>query len=1372
MDKEKDRKNAKKESQHPDDDLELCLNDAEKYRMIFEYSNDIIVQVDRFGKILSVNNKLKEMLGFIPEEVIGKYFFNLGILQVKELPNIVREFKRAVSEGFIKENSGKIKDNTDKFIRILELNLRSKSGNLILAETSTTILKKDGKIEGFLINIRDITERKKTDERLKASEEKYSSLVEKCNDSIIILQDDRLKYVNSKILEVSGYNREELIGKPFFNFTTPEFKKIVIERYEKRLKGEPIPEIYNIEIILKNGLKMPVEINASRIEYEGRPASMAILRDITQRKQMELILKIQKEIASSLGVSTNVDKKLDIILNAISNIDGIDSGGIYISDPLTGDLILRAHYGFSSKFISAVATYKPDTAQWKLIQEGRPVYINHSEDRIKNSPFILEEGVRGIAVIPLNQNRSLLGSINVASHSLDEIPENTRTILETVAGQLTEVLIRISAETELKDTKNYLDTIIKSSKDSIFVVNEQGRFEFGNESFFNLSGYPEDEILGSSFMKLIHPEYHYFILKMWDEAQETDGKPYEVDIINKDGTIRSLSMSHSDVEFGGKRKYCVMAKDITDQKRMYEFLQENEEKFKGIFDRSPVAIEIYDVDGKLIEVNKECLDLFGVVDIEQIKGFNLFEDPNIPADFRKRLLNNQSVNYESIFDFDIVKKNNLYNTKRSGQCYIDVIIIPMKKEDNLPFGYLVHISEITDRKLAEEAIRNGQERYHKILQTALDGFWVSDMERRFIDVNDSYCNIIGYSREELLRMNIRDVELMESESDITNHTQKIIENGSDRFESKHVTKDGQVVDCEISVNYLKNEGKFFVFLRDITRRKQREKILQSRNRLIEFSRSHSVDELLRKILDEIEALTGSKIGFFHFISEDQKTIQLQTWSTKTLKEMCTARGKGRHYDISEAGVWVDCFYNRNIVVHNDYSALSNRKGLPPGHAPVIREIVVPIIRADRIKAIIGIGNKSSFYDDKDAETLKLLADFGFDLVERKRIEEALIESQIRLQSVLDNSTTVFFIKDIEGRYMMINRRFEELFHVTRKTIIGKYDMDIFPLDFAERFQRHDLLALEKGEPIEVEELVPQDDGIHVYISVKFPLLTADSKPYAVCGISTDITELKRTQEESIQLLKREKAAIDEASAARKLDGLKSAFLATMSHELRTPLNSIIGFTGLMLNGLSGPITDDQEKQLLLVNHSAEHLLSLIKDILDISSIESGNFKIIISSFDIQRIIQSVINTMKPLADEKNLTLYLEDPHDEILIQSDSIRVKQILLNLIGNAIKFTKKGDIIIECKISGTQVITRIIDTGIGIRSEQFDELFKPFKQIDEGSTRTYGGSGLGLSISKKLVEILGGTISVESEYGKGSIFTFTLPLKRREYETKDSHN
>lgn len=389
------------------------------------------------------------------------------------------------------------------------------------------------------------------------------------------------------------------------------------------------------------------------------------------------------------------------------------------------------------------------------------------------------------------------------------------------------------------------------------------------------------------------------------------------------------------------------------------------------------------------------------------------------------------------------------------------------------------------------------------------------------------------------------------------------------------------------------------------------------------------------------------------------------------------------------------------------------------------------------------------------------------------VNEALHDSERKYRELVQNANSIILHINSDGTIAFLNEFGQQFFGYSEEELIGRHIVGtIVPASESTGRDMRPLLDGILADPAAYEHNINENvrrNGERAWIEwTNKAALDDEGRIVGILSIGTNVTERIRAEEQLRRLNTELEQKVAERTAdlatakerAEAADRLKSAFLANMSHELRTPLNSIIGFTGILLQGLPGPLNPEQTKQLGMVQGSARHLLELINDVLDLSKIEAEQLEIEDEPFDVPTAIEKVTRLVAPMAEKKQLALTSEVSPEVGQITGDRRRFEQILINLLNNAIKFSEEGHVRVECRVRNGELITRVSDTGIGIKPEDMGKLFSPFQQVDIGLTRNHEGSGLGLSICKRLVEMMGGAISVQSEWGAGSVFTVTLPL------------
>ncbi|WP_153557377.1 PAS domain-containing protein [Roseimaritima sediminicola] len=392
----------------------------------------------------------------------------------------------------------------------------------------------------------------------------------------------------------------------------------------------------------------------------------------------------------------------------------------------------------------------------------------------------------------------------------------------------------------------------------------------------------------------------------------------------------------------------------------------------------------------------------------------------------------------------------------------------------------------------------------------------------------------------------------------------------------------------------------------------------------------------------------------------------------------------------------------------------------------------------------------------------IIGTFGIsrDVTEQKKAELELARERDLLRTIINQLPNMIFVKDRVGRFVTANEALLKLMGLESvDQIIGKTDYDFSPLEKVCEYVTDDQIVMRTGQPLlDQEESIITHDGREIWsLTTKVPLRDSDGSVIGLVCIGHDITARKKADQE----LRAAKEAADAANRA------KSDFLANMSHEIRTPMNAVIGMTELLLDT---DIDDNQREYLLMVQSSGESLLSIINDILDFSKIEAGKLELDASVFEIRETLGDTMKALAIRAHAKDLELAFRiDPRTPQHVIGDPGRLRQILVNLVGNAIKFTERGEVVVDVRcLEPTENKVRlqvcVRDTGIGIPEDKQNRIFNEFEQVDSSTTRRFGGTGLGLAISSRLIKIMGGNLWMESEVGRGSKFYFTVQLDRIE--------
>lgn len=972
-----------------------------------------------------------------------------------------------------------------------------------------------------------------------------------------------------------------------------------------------------------------------------------------------------------------------------------------------------------------------NNTHWNAIKEDGSLL--NDDELPTNIVFNTGKAIKNIVMGIFNPQRNQHIWLNVNGFPVflnnNTTPDFTYALFEDITE-------KIALKTSLNKQQKEIEVLISNIPGMVYRCrnDKQYTMQFVSQGSVFLSGYTPECLINNktlSYSDIIFPADRKSV---WSEIQKSIKTEshfcFEYRIITKEGNIKwvfeqGLPIRNKD----GTYYLDGIITSIQKQKEVEATLNESESRYATLSESTFEAL-IFSQEGVVTDQNKSAELTFGY-SLEEAKGKN-FTDWIHPS-MREQTMKTDHDYSDLAHEAVAIKKDG-----SSFPCEIQSKISSIKGVKTL----ITAIRDISDRKKSEQKLQHNEAKYWSILQTALDGFFSINLDGDIQEVNNAFCIQTGFDKEDILSMNLQDFRADNPAFDIHKHVATIKEKIAITSISRYRKKNGSCIDVEISCRYLTyNNGMIVCFVRDITQQKLAQDVIHMRMEIVEYSYDHSSSEILQFTIDKAEKITGSKIGFFHEFDHTQQKLVRGIWSTNTEKYKCLIDPKQlMDTPISKAGIWVDCITARAPVIHNDFSKIPGKRILPKGHPELIRELLIPIIRKNKIVAVIGVGNKETNYSSEDVETVSFLSDLAWDISERSKAIEQLRESKDTLIKYIEYSPIAIFIFNNQSLLEYVNK--------AACILLSSSVTDLLKLPINEIINSSSQLNKLKTEGYigDYETTVIDKNNREIPIILD-AVKISDNQYVAFCK---DINTIKLYEKELI------KAKIE----AEQSDRLKTLFLQNMSHEIRTPMNGIIGFSELLKEGTYGK--ENTDKFLNIIINNSNQLLNLVNDILDLSHIESGAVKTNIQPILVAKLLSEVELSFQPKMNAKGLKLsYVsKNNNDHLIVYSDKTRVRQILDNLINNAYKYTEKGSINIGAFENNGFIEFFIKDTGIGIAKELQKKIFERFHQIYSETGAKQSGVGLGLAISKKLTELLGGEIQVESQQNKGSLFSFTIPI------------
>jgi PAS domain S-box-containing protein len=924
-------------------------------------------------------------------------------------------------------------------------------------------------------------------------------------------------------------------------------------------------------------------------------------------------------------------------------------------------------------------------------------------------------------------------------------------------GEVTGVSMVVHDITQLKRTEDELRAAVRQYRDTldamadgIHVVDRDLRLLFFNDAFRE---WCERLGLQSDVVGRPLPEVFPFLPdRVFEEYREV----FETgEVLLSEETTRvgdrDIATETRKIPIcprGEVEQVVTVVTDVSDRSRREEELRRTEERFRLLVESAFDGINICEFDPetgrrRLVFCNDRYVEmsgrtreeLFAIEDLNPLCPTRM--TPEEVEEQDRRVPNGEPFRGRASWIRPDGKEN-----------YYEYSAVPVAVGDK--YHFLGFDRDVTEQVRQQRALEESEKRFRLLVDTAFDGINILEVDpetrkRHLIFCNDRYVEMTGRTREEL--QEAEDIRVFSkphiSEEQLEDNWQHVINEEAFRGLSSWLRPDGKENIFEFSAVSVKVGDKYHIMGvdRDITEQKQAEEALRESEERFRLLVETAFDGIN---ITEYDPETGST----RLVFCNDRYVEM---SGRTRDELFAAENLA---DLRLGGTMTE--------EENEEFQRRLQAGLPTRG-------VASWVRPD---------GKENLYEWSSVRVKvgEKYYEFGVDrdITERVRAERALARERELFQTLLDNIPDSIYFKDRDRRFLRTSKAKAEHHELSPEEMVGLTDSEFYPAEEAERMAGDDEMVMRTGRPIIAqEETLTRPDGEVRWVSAtKVPRYDEEGNVIGTVGISRDITELKRAQEELKHRAQELEIARREAESANKA---KSDFLANISHEIRTPMNGILGMTELALNTT---LSDEQAEYMHAVKHSAQTLMALLNDLLDFSKMEAGKLELEERPFELEEMMARLVEPLALQADEKGLELVVDiAPDTPNRLIGDAHRLGQVLINLVGNAIKFTEEGEVLVQVKPiparqapEETVLYCSVSDTGVGVAEQMQEAIFEGFQQADTSTTRRYGGTGLGLTISRDLVTMMGGSLRVQSpsraiesdKGGPGSTFHFTARFRR----------